>query len=181
MSDQYVKFLALRIYRSRDAKAFDELYELYWRRLHRYLVTKLPRPEDATEITSEVFLRAWEYMTSSRVDSVTGIVYRIARNLVADFYRNQSSHKAPESLDEHEPFLAAPGSLEQSAMVKDEAEELMVHLQSLKTEYREVIVMRFLNEMDIAEIAEALEKTPNHIRVILHRAMKALRARTSTP
>lgn len=176
MSDQYIKFLALRIYRNRDAKAFDELYDLYWRRLHRYLLTKLPRPEDATEITSEVFLRGWEYMTSSRVDNVTGLVYRIARNLVADFYRTQ---KTTESLDDHEPFLAAPGSLEKEVMVKNETEGLLIQLKSLKDEYREVIVLRFLNEMDIAEIAEALEKTPNHVRVTLHRALKSLRTLTS--
>lgn len=172
MSDQYVKFLALRIYRNRDAKAFDELYDLYWRRLHRYLLTKLPRPEDATEIASEVFLRAWEYMTSSRVESVTGLVFRIARNLVADFYRTQ---KTTESIDDHEALLVAPGSVEKEVMIKNEAEALLVHLNSLKDEYREVIVLRFLNEMDIAEIAEALEKTPNHVRVTLHRALKSLR------
>lgn len=175
MSDQYTKFLALRIYRNRDAKAFDELYDLYWRRLHRYLLTKLPRPEDATEIASEVFLRAWEYMTSSRVENVTGLVYRIARNLVADFYRTQ---KATEVLEEYEAVLAAPGSIEKDAMVKNETEQLLIHLKSLKEEYREVIVLRFLNEMDIAEIAEALEKTSNHVRVTLHRALKSLRTLT---
>jgi RNA polymerase sigma-70 factor, ECF subfamily len=55
-----------------------------------------------------------------------------------------------------------------------EGDELLATLRTLKDEYREVLVMRYLSEMEVGEIASALEKTPNSVRVLLHRAKKAL-------
>jgi RNA polymerase sigma-70 factor (ECF subfamily) len=45
----------------------------------------------------------------------------------------------------------------------------------MKDEYRELIVLRYLNDMSVREIADALQKTPNNVRVALHRARNALK------
>ena len=49
-------------------------------------------------------------------------------------------------------------------------------LFELKDEYREVLTLRFVNEMSITEIAEALEKSKGNVRVLIYRALQALRA-----
>ncbi len=170
MSVQKTKFLAFRVYRFKDKKAFDELYDLYVDRIHRFFVHKLPRGEDAEELTNEVFLRGWEYMTSSSVDYASAFFFRIARNLVADFYR---TYRPGQDLGAHEEELST-FTLEDEVATHLEVERITQVLRLLKAEYGEVLVMRFFNQMTIEEIAAALEKTPNNVRVLLHRAKKAL-------
>lgn len=172
MSVYRQKFLTFRVYRFKDTKAYGELYDLHADRVRRYLVFKLPRQEDAEELTSEVFLRGWEYMTSSGVDNAGAFFFRVARNLVADFYRRKPpieevSEKAFENLPSSE-------QLENDVAVKVESDDLIEKLRELKEEYREVLVMRYLSEMSVKEIASTLERTPNSVRVTLHRAKKAL-------
>ena len=49
------------------------------------------------------------------------------------------------------------------------------NLLKLKDEYREIIVMRYINEMSFGEIADIIDKSKGNVRVILYRAMKAMR------
>ena len=48
-------------------------------------------------------------------------------------------------------------------------------MQEIKEEYREVIIFRFINELSIKEIAEILDKTKGNVRVLVYRALKALK------
>lgn len=165
------KFLLFRVYRFQDTRAYTELYDLYFDKLYRYVFFKLPSGADAEELTSEVFLRGWEYATSSPVENAGALFYRIARNLVADFYRRRDLSEPMDAGMQ----IAAPGSLVEALNTAQEHEQLVSHLRTLKEEYRDVLIMKYLDEMDIKEIAAVLEKTPNNIRVLLHRAKKALK------
>lgn len=172
MSAYRQKFLAFRVYRFKDTDAYGQLYDMHADRVRRFLVFKVPRPEDADELTSEVFLRSWEYMTSSSVDNAGALFFRIARNLVADFYRRNSpvDHVAEEVLER----VASKEVLEDEVATKLESDDLLSKLKSLKEEFREVLVLRYLNEMSVGEMAGILDRTPNSVRVLLHRAKKAL-------
>lgn len=170
MSALREKFLAFRVRRYNDRDAFGEIYDLFADRIRRFLVFKLPRTEDADELTSEVFLRGWEYMSSGAVNNLNAFFFRIARNLVADFYRK---YKPTDSI-EFAQHLDDGTSVQDVVATKIEGDELLAALRTLKDEYREVLVMRYLSEMEVGEIASALEKTPNSVRVLLHRAKKAL-------
>lgn len=174
MSTLRQKFLAFRVHRHRDTAAYGQLYDLHADRIRRFLVFKVPRQEDAEELTSEVFLRGWEYMTTSHVENCNALFFRIARNLVADFYRK---YHPSEGIEEAEN-LSSGESLQEDVATKIASDDLILHLRSLKEEYREVLVMRYLSEMNVGEIASALEKTPNSVRVLLHRAKRALQAIT---
>lgn len=164
------KFLTFRVFRYRDTAAYGQLYDMHADRIRRYLVFKVPRREDADELTSEVFLRGWEYMTTSSVDNSGAFFFRIARNLVADFYRKYQLTEVIEKAED----VATNESLAERVATKVESDELIEKLKGLKEEYREVLVMKYLSEMNVGEIASALEKTPNSVRVLLHRAKKAL-------
>lgn len=170
MSTLREKFLTFRVYRHRDSAAYGEIYDLFADRIRRFLVFKLPRQEDAEDLVSEVFLRGWEYMATSTVNNLNAFFFRIARNLVADFYRK---HKLTEGLEKAER-LVSNQSLENDVAEKIAGDDLLRAVRGLKDEYRDVLVMRYLSEMEVGEIASALEKTPNSIRVLLHRAKKAL-------
>lgn len=171
MSMRRQKFLLFRVYRFRDTSAYAQLYDEYFSKIRRYVYFRVPRSEDTDELTAEVFLRGWEYTTSSKVDNPGALFYRIAQNLIADFYRKETSTDAitdemqiPDSRDE----------LKEAAN-KSEQDQLLRLLKKLKDEYREILVMRYLDEMSIKEISLIIEKTPNNVRVLLHRAKNALR------
>lgn len=170
MSGYRTKYLAKRVFTSRDGQAYGELYDLYADRLRRFLFFKLPRQEDAEDLLHETFLRAWEYMTSSLVEEAEALLFRIARNLIADFYRKKSPEALTTAL---EGTLTDGTDLEGATDTHLLSAKAIAALGALKDEYREVLVMRYLSEMDVHEIARALTKTPNNIRVLLHRATLA--------
>ena len=168
------KFLLFRVYKYRDTGAYGELYDFYISRIRRFITFRVARPEDAEELAAEVFLRGWEYATSSIVKNPGALFYKIARNLVADHYRQR---KLEVGLDEA-PEVADPNELEEQISGHQEQQELIGQLKLLKDEYRDVLVMKYLDEMSISEIADALEKTAGTVRVTLHRAKKALQKQT---
>ncbi len=172
MSVYRIKYLAQRVFSLRDPQAYGELYDAYADRIRRFLLFKLPRPEDAEEFTNETFLRGWEYMTSSLAEDVNALLFRIARNLVADFYRKKRSEPLTDALA---ATLTSEEDVAEDVAKKEEGEQLINKLKSLKEEYKEVLVMRYLSDMEIEEIAIVLAKTPNNIRVLLHRAKTTLK------
>lgn len=176
MSGHRTKYLAKRVFTARDGQAYGELYDLYADRIRKFLFFKLPRREDAEDLLHETFLRAWEYMTSSMVEDVNALLFRIARNLTADFYRKKRPEHLSESL---EAVLQDSTNIEGDLDTRLAGEEAIRALKTLKGEYQEVLTMRYLSEMDIDEIARALTKTPNNIRVLLHRAKALLKKNLS--
>ncbi len=174
MRMQRQQFLLFRVYRFQDTKAYSELYDMYVARMRRYIFFKVPKPEDADELTAEVFLRGWEYATSSQVDYPGALFYKIARNVIADFYRR---HQDEASLDEAKELAdQRQSNLADQIDRQDEADALLAKLKLLKEEYRDVLVMRYLDEMSIKEIALATERDQVNVRVLLHRAKAALKS-----
>lgn len=165
------QFLLFRVYRFQDAAAYGELYDAFHDRIRRYISFKVSHRDDIDELVSEVFLRGWEYATSSKVDNINALFYRIARNLIADHYR---SKKITGPLEEAENLPEKGRGLEETVMINEEFRHIMQKLEKLKEEYREVLVMKYLDELSIPEISSALDKNPNNVRVLLHRAKKAL-------
>ncbi|MFH1767400.1 MAG: RNA polymerase sigma factor [Patescibacteria group bacterium] len=165
------KFLLFRVYQFQDSQAYGELYDLYYVKIRRYVFFKLPQSADADEIASEVFLRGWEFATSSKVENPSALFYKIARNLVTDFYRHRDNTVALEEADQ----VPSEVDVSRGVETKMESEALIASLRRLKEEYRDVLIMRYLDELSIGEIADALEKTPNNVRVLLFRAKKALK------
>ncbi len=172
MSMRRQKFLLFRVYRFRDAKAYGKLYDAYAPRIRRYVTFKLPSRDDVDELTGEVFLRGWEYATSSQVENANALFYRIARNLIADFYR---SRRITESLDNTDEIASQARKFTEELDLEEEKKLILKSLQKLKEEYKEVLIMKYLDEMSTKEIAQAIDKTVNNVRVLLHRAKRALK------
>ncbi|PIX62201.1 hypothetical protein CO057_03380 [Candidatus Uhrbacteria bacterium CG_4_9_14_0_2_um_filter_41_50] len=170
------KFLLFRVYRFRDTEAYGQLYDFYVIKIRRFISFRIPSSEEAEELTSEVFLRGWEYATASIVKNPGALFYRIAKYVVADFYRSRMQETG---LDEAAEIASPEKLISEKLEIKDDSQRLISQLKNLKEEYRDVLVMKYLDEMSIGEIAESLEKTSNNVRVLLHRAKNALKEITS--
>ena len=176
------KLLLYRLYRDRDPDAFGELYDHYAPRIYRYIYFKVTTTTEAEDLTAEVFLKTWEYVTrhaanpEKHIDNFRAFVYRLARNMVVDHYRQrrESQLLADESMLERVP---SPEETSVVARVTAASDMAMVEraLKGLKDEYRELLIMKYIEGYATHEIAEILEKQKGAVRVALHRALQALR------
>ncbi|MEI6288252.1 MAG: RNA polymerase sigma factor [bacterium] len=170
------KILFLKV-KSQDPEAYGRFYDLYVNRIYRFIFFKVNSSAEAQDITSEVFLKCWQYIKEGKeIKNLNSFVYIIARNKVIDFYRQKSRETtssindpdAPEIMDEAKDLLL-------KQMQDSDLESVLAGMSHLKDEYKEVVVLRFMDELSIGEMAEILNKTQGSVRVLLHRALKALK------
>ncbi|MBD3251267.1 RNA polymerase sigma factor, partial [Candidatus Uhrbacteria bacterium] len=85
------RYLLFRIRQQQDPQAFARLYDRYVSAIFRFVMLKVPSKSDAEDITSEVFLKCWNYLQEHHdVKQIRALLYRIARNAIADWYRVRS-------------------------------------------------------------------------------------------
>ena len=169
----------LTLYRIRkgDTECFAEMFDRYHEKVYRFAYLKLPKAQDAEDVTSEVFLKVWEHIKGGKkINSLQAFIYQVARNLIVDFYRR--SGRPMESIDETEIVIADRSdlTLQEKMTLKEDMARVEGALRKLKDAYREVIVLHYLNELSLVETAHAIEKSPGATRVLLHRGMKALKS-----
>ena len=161
---------------SKDADAYGQLYDFYVDRIYRFILFKVPGPEEAEDLTSEVFLKTWEYVnkTTKKIQNINALFYRVARNSVIDYYRTR---KFDTSISDEDNFkqIQDKRNLVDDTATKIEVEDVKLSLLKLKDEYREIIILKHIEEFSISEIADILSKSTGNVRVLLHRATKALK------
>lgn len=170
------KFLIFRVLRFRDKQAYGELYTAYATRIRRYLLFKLPTEQDADEILAEVFLKAWDYLTSTPVESLGGLLFSISRHRVADYYRSKTRNEQSAS-DEFQDSFTFTDEGEEAIKIenKAEAELLRDEIKKLPHDQQAVVLLRYFDGLGVREVAEHLQKTTNHVRVLTHRGLKTLK------
>lgn len=172
------KFLLFRIRAKKDPDAFGDIYDAYVTPIYRFIYFKVSSAEQAEDLTSETFLKAWRYLTEKRdIQSLQATLYTIARSVVIDYYRASAQERGNASLDDvPESFLDDEKSarLLQEIDTSFDTTRVLETLRGLKDEYREIVVMKYFDELSTGEIAKILGKTASNVRTTLHRATKSL-------
>jgi len=172
------KILLYKIYTKKDTEAYAELYDLYVKRIYRFVFFKVGSHENAEDVTSEVFLKAWQYLiggseSANEIKSFSGLLYRIARNTIVDFYRSRSvKNEVPM---EEDLEVSDSGQWYGDLGDKMETEKIIQTIKKLKQEYQEVLTLKYVDELEVKEIAEITGKGQVAVRVTLHRALKKLK------
>jgi RNA polymerase sigma-70 factor (ECF subfamily) len=164
----------VRAAKSGDASAFGELYERYRDAIYRYCLSRTGTAHDAEDLTSDVFVKALHSIDryQDRGLPFVAFLYRIARNAAIDRSRTL---KQPLSVDELVTQPASRQNVEADAMLAVDRSILLAALTKLKTEHRDVVVMRFIEGYSALEVAAALGKTEGAVRTLQHRALERLR------
>lgn len=169
------QILVFRIKRG-DTGAFASLYDYYVERIYRFVFLKVPTIQDAEDITAEAFLKLWHAIREGKpIENLQALLYQIARNGVADFYRKRGV--PTEAIEDAEMIVAdrTDLTLEEKMALKSDMVAVESAIRQLKDAYREVVTLHFLNELSLREIAKIVEKKPGTVRVLLHRGLKILR------
>ena len=157
-------------------EAFGELYDLYSKKIYRYIYFKVPTKERAEDLTSDAFLKSWEYINKHNNDirNFQAFIYQISRNLIADFYKknkelpleySESSAIEDHSFNKHIENISDWQSLEQ----------YLRKLGQVNEKWQEVVILKHIEGFSINEMAKIMNESKANVRVILHRAMEKLK------
>ena len=162
----------------------DALVRTYRPRLLRFVAFSIGDPDLAESITSDCFLKAYNGRANFRGDcSVNTWLTGIALNLVRDQQRLQKfrfwrqARATAIDVTDAATFLASnESSPEQRILAREQSEQVQEALKTLSPNQRTIFLMRFAEDMNLAEIAETIHMPINTVKTHLHRALKAVRA-----
>lgn len=164
-----------------DQGELKRIYEAYQEQLYRFILLRVSHEEIASDISQEVFHNLLQATRGKEreIENIRGFLYQIARNLVIDHYRSNVVTYPLEVEGEDGEFTRqipyeGPGA---DTLLDQEytAEEIRKALSAVKKQHREIVEMRYLQQLEMSEIAEKLGKSEGAIRVQIHRAIGELR------
>ena len=160
----------IRRARQRDADAFSELYRRHVQRIFRYVLLRVGDETVAEDLTSEVFVRALESLGAyeDRGAPFAAWLYRIANARVIDHWR--SAQRAEVSLDAGDTDVVFEMPARDVIVYKTLAESL-ARLTSVQ---QEVIILKFVEGYDTAEVAQITGRTEGAVKALQHRALASL-------
>ena len=164
---------------------FDEVVRLYRARIFRFLMASLGDRDLAESLTQDCFLRAYSARHQFRGDaSITTWLTRIALNLVRDHLRSRRMrfwHKTRESavdLVDISDWVPDPNASAETAMLQRErVKQVWKVVNELSRQQRAVFVLRFVEEMELQEIAETTGMNTSTVKSHLYRALRTVRER----
>lgn len=162
----------------RDVAVFEKVYDEYASRLLKHAFFRTGSEEEAQDIVAQVFFKTWQYLSNPKneIRDVRAFLYQITHNLVVDYYRRRSKAKlvsfdALKPKIEDEKLIYPFGALE----AKIDLEILWAQMQNLRTDYKVILVWRYVDELNIQEISKLIGKSKGATAVMLFRALKELR------
>jgi RNA polymerase sigma-70 factor (ECF subfamily) len=149
-------------------------YEEHSDAILRYCIFQTSNRDVALDILQDTFTKTWLYLQDGKeIDNIKAFLYKVAKNLIIDYRRKKKSY----SLDAiTETGVDFEGEDEEENITGNFDKEFVVgKLEKLEESDREILTMRYINEMSIKEIAEMIELTPNNVSVKIHRAVERLK------
>ena len=157
---------------------FELAYDRYADAIFRHCYFRLSDRERGKDLMQETFMKAWKYVAAGKViENVQAFLYKTANHLIIDEVR-RNKRRPTSSLDEMQDEGFDVGTSDDAERMKkriDENKILMV-LDKLDPQYREVLLLRYIDEFQPAEIAEILSESPNAVSVRINRGLKQLRS-----
>ena len=165
-----------------ELKDFDRVVELYRPAVFRFILASLRDRDDAESLTQDCFLRAFRHRGQFRGDAaVKTWLMQIAANLVRDLIRNRrfqfwkrTQSNATRAHD-FEAATSSGASPEARALAREQLRAIWTATEKLPGRQREVFVLRFVEDMDLVEIAQVLGMKEGTVKSHLFRALHAVR------
>ncbi len=160
--------------KSGSPEAAGILYTLYSQRVYRFLFFRTGDAQIAEDLTGEVFLKMVQALPDYQQGGTPfqAWLYQIARNLVIDYFRHVHSHPVVQ-IDEEIDWEVV--DLDGMIDFHFSCEELARGMAILDENYRDVLLLRFIEGLTIAQTAQSLHKTIDAVKALQRRGLMALR------
>jgi len=155
-------------------KAFLDSYDEHADALFRYALSKVSERETAKDMLQDTFVKTWEYIEDGNdITNMKAFLYKTLNNLIIDTYRR----KKAMSLDalQEDGFDPPDEASATAAVERADSRRAMEKLHALPPPYRQVVMLRFVNGLELSEIADITGESENTISVRIHRGIKKLR------
>lgn len=155
-----------------DTDAFGIIFDHFIDEIFKFSLVKVGNKDDAQDIASETFSRAWSYLSRYKTNNFRAYLYTIARNLCYDFYKKNAKSENL-SIDFDLPDMSI--NMEDSLIDNEQSERLMKAISKLPENYKDIIILRFINGLSVKETAKAIGMSGGAARTAQHRAIQKLK------
>jgi len=159
-----------------DQEALGTIYDKYSTALYRYAYRQVGNTQMAEDCVAETFTRFLNALQANKGPKkhLRAYLYRIAHNWISDQFRRGVQHTEP--IDEREDLAdTSKKSVEKAVQTNIQSETVRKHLSSLTDQQRQVVVLKHLEGMSNAEVAEIMEKNVGSVKALNSRALNNLR------
>lgn len=158
--------------KSGDSEAFAQLYDAYVARVYRYIYFRVTDDAAAEDLTSQVFLKAWESLDRYEMGSSPFVawLYTIARNLVIDYYRTKKESVPLEEVH----MLAHHETPVEEVESRFDLQAMRDALQFLTDDQQQVLILKFIAGLPNENIARIMNKREGAVRALQMRALQTM-------
>lgn len=157
-----------------NKEAYEKLYVLNLKKIYRFIYYMVYDVKLTEDLTQDTFFKVWKSLSSYEEGkgTFTAYLFTVARNLVIDYSRRKKeSHLDPEISES----IASDEDIEERMIRKEQREEVRYALAKLDSLDRQIVMLRFFEELSMREIAKIVDKKDGAVRVALHRALAKLK------
>ena len=161
-----------------DEKAFLKVYDFFAPKIFRFVYNKTGKDRDiAEDLTAHTFYKTWNHLVSKgkEIENIQAFLYRIARNAVIDHWRESGRHATISLKEEMENTTEVTIAWQEEFDKKLKLEVVEKALPKIPEQYKEILLLRFMEGLEIPEIGVILNKDTNAVYVQVHRAIKKLK------
>ena len=179
-----------------DNAYYEKIYRFFFQKIYRFVLLNVSDSHAAEDITSEVFYKVYRYIKKVHLNSASfkPWIYKIARNLIIDYYRKEVKHQQNQSLEKYLEDKQYDSSedaekidksliennfeentLDESFQSEFSNKDLLKGLNCLPEIQKQVIILRFVEELDYKSIGMIVNKSEFTVRAIKFRAISRLK------
>jgi len=196
MNDKELELCIKNFKKTGDNSHFEKIYRFFFKKIYRFVLLNISDSQTAESITSDVFYNVYRNLAKVRLNSGSfrAWVYKIARNLIIDYHRKEEKYKEVRSLEQYletgqSDDLNGLESVDKSLIAGDFKEkspgeyidsefrdpELLAGLNSLDEMQKQVLILRFVEDLDYKTIGRIIGKSELATRAIKFRAISKLK------
>lgn len=150
---------------------FLEAYEKYSDAIFRYCWSQTSDREKALDLSQETFTKTWEYLAQGKeILQIKAFLYRVALNAIIDHRRKHKTQSLDAMMEEGFDYQEEHPSAERTQSAFDSKKAIAV-ISQLDDKYKDVLMMRYAEDMSIKEIADITGESENNISVRIHRGL----------
>lgn len=153
-------------------ESFADAYQTHASSIYNFLFWRTNDTQLAEELTSTTFQKAWASRKSFRGGSIQSWLYRIARNVLIDYWRKKKELSIDSFANAQEDSLPGADEVLDRQLQLD---RLQKALDTLPPDMRKIITLRFIEGLSCKAVSQKLGMSDGNVRIIQHRALRKLR------